>query len=328
MLPCSTRGSENMKTPIIAGAVGTWLPVVAWLAPLVAATALALCLCLPGSLRAGDFPTVKLPLPDMHATESNGVPSIDLRNYFEINGITGLVVQLRTTSGTFNLDTFATEAPVTVSNFLNYVNSGRYVTSIVHRSDRSLGVIQGGGYMLPTFDTMVTDPPIPLEYRLPNARGTIAMARAAATNSATSQWFINTKDNSTTLGQANGGGYAVFGRVTGTGMAVVDAIGALPVYAFSSPYGQMPLRNYVTNTQVLPEHAIAITTAEAIPVFPTAAGQNSVVTFSVTTSNPTLADATTHGSLLSILPTAGQNGHAHITVTTADSNGNTAQNSF
>jgi len=108
----------------------------------------------------------------------------------------------------------------------------------------------------------------------------------------------------------------------------VDAIGALPVYAFSSPYGQMPLRNYVTNTQVLPEHAIAITTAEAIPVFPTAAGQNSVVTFSVTTSNPTLADATTHGSLLSILPTAGQNGHAHITVTTADSNGNTAQNSF
>jgi len=111
-------------------------------------------------------------------------------------------------------------------------------------------------------------------------------------------------------------------------MAVVDAIGALPVYAFSSPYGQMPLRNYVTNTQVLPEHAIAITAAEAIPVFPTAAGQNSVVKFIVANSNPTIVQATVTGSRLDLLLNAEKSGHTDITVTATDSNGNPAQDTF
>ena len=265
-------------------------------------------------------------------TPGNAIPSIDLRNHFEVTSIQGPVAQFRTSLGTYNLELFPAAAPATVPNFLTYVNGGRYAGTFIHRSDQGLGVIQGGGYEVTATDPLnveriATDPPIVLEYNLPNTRGTIAMARTAVLNSATSEWFINTVDNTNTLGQGNGGGYAVFGRVTGTGMTVVDAIHALTVYQFQSPYGQLPLIGY-TGGQVVVANLVMINGAESVPIFPTAAGQNSVVSFSVTNSNPTLVTATITGSTLNLVLAAGQVGFADLTVTATDTNGNAVQNSF
>lgn len=241
-----------------------------------------------GSLRATDFPTVKTALPDISPAQGNTVPPIDLRNHFEVVDIHGQVVQFRTTSGNYNIEMLPATAPLSVANFLNsYVNTGRYAGTLVHRSDQGLGVIQGGGYFSPPSSPSVTrivnDAPIALEYNLPNTRGTISMARTSVLNSATSEWFLNTKDNSTTLGQSNGGGYAVFGRVTGTGMTVVDAIAALTVYNASSVYGsacgQLPLKDYTGPALPVAANFVTVNAAEAIPLFPATAGQNAVVTF-------------------------------------------------
>ena len=283
---------------------------------------------LAGSVFATDLPTVKAPLPPVTAAQGSSPAAIDLRNFFEITDIHNQVVQLRTSLGTFNVEMLPAAAPASVSNFLVYVNGGRYANTFIHRSDVGLGVIQGGGYSLSNFNHIATDPPVVLEYNLPNTRGTLSMARTAALNSGTSEWFVNTDDNTTDLGQANGGGYAVFGRVTGTGMTVVDAIHALPTYVFNSPFGQLPLVGYSGTGQPPLSTFVAMTAAESVPVFPATQGQNSVVSFSVANSNPALVTAAVSGSTLNLSLDAVASGTADLTVTATDSNGNSVQNSF
>lgn len=126
------------------------------------------------------------------------------------------------------------KTPVTVDNFLGYVNSGFYVGTAIHRVSPGF-VIQGGGYAAP-LDSVApvlkpTGDPIALEVNkgLSNIRGTIAMARTSAPNSATSQFFINLGDNSRSLDptSSSGTGYAVFGAVTG-GSSSIDTIAAAP----------------------------------------------------------------------------------------------------
>jgi peptidyl-prolyl cis-trans isomerase A (cyclophilin A) len=112
-----------------------------------------------------------------------------------------------------------------VANFLEYVKSGHYDGTIFHRVIDGF-MIQGGGFT-PEMAQKPTRAPIPLESRsgLKNERGTVAMARTAVADSATSQFFINVADNAM-LDQPNardGQGYAVFGKVV-AGMDVVDRI--------------------------------------------------------------------------------------------------------
>jgi len=114
------------------------------------------------------------------------------------------------------------KAPISVENFLSYVDQGFYDGTIFHRV-MSTFMIQGGGF---TQDMTKKEPgpPITNEWRngLTNQRGTIAMARGQP-DSATSQFFINVKDNSRLDQPRDGAGYAVFGKVV-AGMDVVDAI--------------------------------------------------------------------------------------------------------
>ena len=137
-------------------------------------------------------------------------------------------VTMSTSAGDIVLALDATKAPKSVENFLQYAKAGHYDGTIFHRVIEGF-MIQGGGFT-PDLAQKPTRAPIPLESRngLANQRGTIAMARTMDPNSATSQFFINVKDNPA-LDAANsrdGNGYAVFGKVTG-GMDVVDKIKAV-----------------------------------------------------------------------------------------------------
>ncbi len=154
------------------------------------------------------------------------------------------IVTVDTNYGTFQIELLPSAAPQSVANFLSYVDSGAYTNTIFHRSVQSgIGIDQTGGFTSASgtftstsqFQTIPTNAAIPLEYSLPNAVGTVAMARTNDPNSATDQWYINTLDDiSTSLGASNGGGYAVFGKVLGNGMQVVNAIAALNVTAADS----------------------------------------------------------------------------------------------
>jgi peptidyl-prolyl cis-trans isomerase A (cyclophilin A) len=134
-------------------------------------------------------------------------------------------VKLETSMGDIVVELDAQKAPKSVANFVMYVKAGHYNGTVFHRVIPNF-MIQGGG-MDEKLAEKPTKPPIPLEARngLLNTRGTLAMARTNDPNSATSQFFINLKDNAF-LDQANsrdGNGYAVFGKVI-AGMDVVDRI--------------------------------------------------------------------------------------------------------
>jgi len=139
-------------------------------------------------------------------------------------------VRLATSMGDIVVELDAEKAPKTVANFIQYVKAGHYNNTVFHRVIDDF-MIQGGG-MTADLKQKPTRPPIPLESRngLKNERGTLAMARTNVPESATSQFFINVKDNPFLDAEnaRDGNGYAVFGRVV-EGMDVVDKIKAVPV---------------------------------------------------------------------------------------------------
>jgi cyclophilin family peptidyl-prolyl cis-trans isomerase len=135
------------------------------------------------------------------------------------------VVEIKTSKGTIQVELYEKDAPITVKNFLAYVDKKHYDGTIFHRVISDF-MIQGGG-MTKDMKEKDTDKPIKNESTngLENKRGTIAMARTRVADSATAQFFINVKDNSF-LDKKNamdGVGYCVFGRVI-SGMDVVDKI--------------------------------------------------------------------------------------------------------
>lgn len=137
-----------------------------------------------------------------------------------------LMVKITTSKGDITVELFADASPITVANFLRYVEEGYYDGTIFHRVIPGF-MIQGGGFT-PDMRQKSTHDPIKNEAdnRLPNERGTLAMARTQVVDSATSQFFINLVDNAFlnhTRPDPRGYGYCVFGRVT-EGMDVVDAI--------------------------------------------------------------------------------------------------------
>lgn len=160
------------------------------------------------------------------------------------------MVQFDTSLGSFRVTLEDAAKPITVTNFLNYVNNDRYVDSFIHRvahnSDSGVEVIQGGGFRFTNGSTNAVqkDNAIQNEPGLSNVRGTIAMAKTSDPNSATSEWFINVTDNLSLNNPANSGGFTVFGHVLGNGMTVVDAISAAQRVNAGSPFGQLPVINY------------------------------------------------------------------------------------
>ncbi|MDD4818419.1 MAG: peptidylprolyl isomerase [Victivallaceae bacterium] len=150
-------------------------------------------------------------------------------------------VKFTTAKGEIVIELFDDAAPETVKNFLAYVDSGFYDNTIFHRVIDNF-MIQGGGFDT-SFNQKPVNPPIANEAdnRLPNSRGSIAMARTSAPHSASSQFFINVKDNdflNFSAPTVNGYGYCVFGRVV-EGMDAVDAIKSVATGVFRG-YGDVP----------------------------------------------------------------------------------------
>jgi cyclophilin family peptidyl-prolyl cis-trans isomerase len=156
-------------------------------------------------------------------------------------------------SGTVVITLVPEYAPQTVANFLNYVNSGFYNGTIMHRYQAGF-VLQGGGYVAPVGEQdnpthKDTNAPIPLELKVSNVRGTVGMARTNVLNSATSEFFINLSNDNVDL-NTYAGGYAAFGYITD--MAPVTALTAAPCESAtitggsgSGNFGCLPVPNLV-----------------------------------------------------------------------------------
>ncbi len=208
-------------------------------------------------------------LEDLTVIENASNTSLDLFENFDDPFTTGLVAsfQLEDTSlgngGLSQVVLFDQEgegAPISVENFINYVEDGDYVNSIIHRSVPGF-VIQGGGFTvdglqeeiqngtpLDAINDVPTDPPILNEFSpdRSNVRGTLAYARGGAVDSATSQWFFNLSNNAANLDNQNEG-FTVFGEVLSEADLIpIDNIADLPILsaatALSEPaFGELPL---------------------------------------------------------------------------------------
>ncbi len=133
------------------------------------------------------------------------------------------MIRFTTSMGDIDIELLPDVAPITCENFRNYVNSGFYAGTVFHRVIPGF-VIQGGG-LTADMNRKPTQAPIRNEADngLKNLRGTLSMARTSERDSATSQFFVNLKDNVPLDHSARDFGYAVFARVS-RGMDVVDAI--------------------------------------------------------------------------------------------------------
>jgi len=162
------------------------------------------------------------------------------------------VVQLDTNMGAIVIELNEEKAPKTVENFLNYVKSGHYDGTIFHRIIDGF-MIQGGG-MDAEMNEKSTNAPIENEADngLKNDKGTIAMARTQDPHSATSQFFINVKDNdflNHSGKNMQGWGYTVFGKVT-SGMDVIDKMRGVPTGRFGM-HADVPKEPVVINSATI-----------------------------------------------------------------------------
>jgi cyclophilin family peptidyl-prolyl cis-trans isomerase len=205
------------------------------------------------NINDASLPVIINPISDLSVTGTTADTTIDLLQTFDDPSTTGQIArfELYNTSlggGIINLllfDQAQTGAPLTVQNFINYVNGGDYTNSIIHRSVKNF-IVQGGGFTSNNLEVnaISTDPPVKNEFSIDrsNLRGTIAMAKQGGNpDSATSQWFFNLNNNAANLDNQNGG-FTVFGQVLSTtDLDVIDAIGALPISNQGGVLAELPV---------------------------------------------------------------------------------------
>ncbi len=167
---------------------------------------------------------------------------------------TPVPVALETSLGKIEIELYPKEAPITVENFLKYVDDGFYNGTIFHRVVPGF-VVQGGGHTF-DFQRKKTNPPIKNESSngLKNLKTTLSMARTSNPDSATSQFFINLVDNKSLDHGGPYGGYAVFGKVT-KGFDIVKKIE-------SEPRGIHRMHPEAPNYAVIIEKAYRITNSK------------------------------------------------------------------
>ena len=228
--------------------------------------------------------------------------------------LNGNIIKFASNMGDLYVQLYNETTPLTVANFMQYVNSAAgngfsYNDTIIHRRATNF-VIQGGGYRYVGGETVVTSisqfPPVANEFHPgTNLRGTISMAKLGDNpNSATNQWFFNLADNTSTLDTQNGG-FTAFGRVLGSGMTIVDAMAAVPIFNAGSPFDTLPLRNYTDGAPYLRENFVIFNTITL----------TSRMTYSVSVGDPTKVSAQIIDGNLSLSYLANATGTTTVTVT-------------
>ncbi|MCB1120905.1 MAG: peptidylprolyl isomerase [Verrucomicrobiae bacterium] len=262
-------------------------------------------------------PVINKPLPDQILDQDGPSLDIDLKNYLSDPDVASPAVQLEMMySGkteVIYLALFWQHTPKTAQNFVDYIQANRYSENLIHRSAPGF-VIQGGGYRFAP-DFIIEDVPefsaVENEPGISNTRGTVAMAKLGGDpNSATSQWFINLKNNASTLDDLNGG-FTAFARVLGDGMSVADEVANIPVYDTSfqlgGAFGELPLTE--ANLQ---RSSFVETTASLIePLQFTASSSDANL---VTVSLDPIGG-------LTLTPSANDSGEATITIEATDLDG-------
>jgi cyclophilin family peptidyl-prolyl cis-trans isomerase len=186
------------------------------------------------------------------------------------------IVEVETDLGNFTINLYDNATPLTVANFLDYVQNANYSNSVIHRSISGF-IVQGGG-VVTDVNAVLTPidqrPSVTNEPVYSNVRGTIAMAKlGGAPDSATSQWFFNLANNAANLDNSNGG-FTVFGEVT-AGMDVVDAIAAVQTYNGVSGFNDFPLQNYTAPDAIVNANYVIVTAITVTDTMvDTAAGLN------------------------------------------------------
>lgn len=200
------------------------------------------------------------------STIFKGLPTLFLLSLVSLATIAGEnkpVVIMETTAGTMTIELFDEKAPISVKNFLDYVDSGFYNGTIFHRVIPNF-VLQGGGFSK-EMDKKATKAPIKNESDngLRNEKGTLSMARTPDPDSATSQFFVNLRMNTNLDYRAGQHGYAVFGKVI-EGLDVMEKIARTKTGRVGS-YSDVPLEPIIM-TSVHRKDSKANTGAPAAPV--------------------------------------------------------------
>jgi cyclophilin family peptidyl-prolyl cis-trans isomerase len=238
-------------------------------------------------------------------------------------------VRVITNMGTMDFILYNSETPLTVTNFLGYVNnassSGNYNGAVFHRSVPGF-VIQGGGFKVQSapnnFSSITTTASPTNEPGISNLPGTVAMAKVGSNpNSATDQFFVNLVDNSSNLDNQNGG-FTVFARVAGSGMTTANAIAALPTVSSTvniDGTANSSLTGWPVTSGSTMDTTKMVTINSAAPV--------PVLSYSVTgNTNPTAVTASISGTNVQLTGSAG--GQSNVTVTATDLDGNTVSQTF
>jgi cyclophilin family peptidyl-prolyl cis-trans isomerase len=252
------------------------------------------------------------------------------------------MLRINTSSGPINVELLDSQAPQTVANFLNYVNSGQFINDIFHRLDTNPPVLQGGGFTFNPathlIDSVTAGPPVPNEFSTTNLDvvGTIAMAKPgsgqnglSSQNAATSEFFFNTGDNSTTLNASNNGGFTVFAKVaSGMDQRILNTLAALPVKdesAFNSAFNVIPLPNYSGTNFPFDTTLANYASISSVQVVQ----QVDRLSFSVVSnSNAGIVTATINQGQLDLHPTGTGTGTATIVVQATNEGGQTATVTF
>ena len=291
--------------------------------------------------------TVAGAIPDLVIAPGAPVSTIDTAAQFSVTGVTveGTVVKMATQDGLgASVDSLFVElydkatatrsaAPISTANFLSYVNKGSYTSTFFHRATDFAGdlgpakFLQGGSYInapgSPNLGTVATTAPISLEWNAnrPNVRGTIAYARTADPNSATSGFFFNVTDNPSFDGTGNQ--YATFGRVIGGGQAILDAYALLPRIDGGGPFATVPVSSLDGLVDAnIRDRLLMLNTATVVASPATAVG------ISVVSSDPTIASVVVDAAGKLQLAVGQTRGTATITVTGTDLSGASIQDTF
>jgi peptidyl-prolyl cis-trans isomerase A (cyclophilin A) len=263
--------------------------------------------------------TLQQAFPNLSVSANSAPTTIDVSTHFGDPAVSGTTVLMKTSNGNIPIELFDNVTPLTVTNFLRYIDIGAYNQTIIHRAPAGF-VDQGGGYNT-TGTPIGKGTPVTNEFHLSNTIGTIAMAKLGGDpNSATNEWFINVANNSANLDNQNGG-FTVFAHVLYNGLSVAQAINALPKSSTGGP-------GSLAGASDFPIEKSGGGVGAGNLVVVTSVARVAPMTFTVVSSNNALVSPSLSGNNLTLNYGQGKSGIAYVTVSGTDLGGNVAQQTF